>query len=154
MTKPLKEDSKTEFKSSFNDGVIESLSAFANTKGGRVLVGISDNGKPIKGFTTGDETLQNWINEVKNKTQPSIIPDANIINIEDINVAELAISEFPIKPIAFKGRYYKRMGNSNHLLNSSQVSDLHIQSLQLSWDSYPFSHRTFKDFNRNNQVIL
>ena len=75
MTKLLKEDSYTEFKSSFNDGVIESLTAFANTKGGRVLVGIADNGHPVKGFSIGDETLQKWVNEVKNKTQPSIISD-------------------------------------------------------------------------------
>lgn len=71
MIKPLIEDSHTEFKSSFNDGVIESLSAFANTKGGRVLIGIADNGKPIKGFTIGDETLQKWINEVKIATMGS-----------------------------------------------------------------------------------
>ena len=33
-----KENQHIEFKSGFNDEVIETLSAFANTKGGRVLV--------------------------------------------------------------------------------------------------------------------
>lgn len=51
--------------------------------------------------------------------------------------------------MALKGRYYKRIGNSNHLLNSSQISNLHIQSLQMSWDSYPFSNRTYKDLNEH-----
>ena len=64
-----------EFKSNFNDEVIETLSAFANTKGGKVLVVVSNNGEPVKNFKIGKETLQQWINEIKNKTQPSIIPD-------------------------------------------------------------------------------
>jgi len=106
MTKPLKEDSQTEFKSSFNDGVIESISAFANSKGGRVLVGVADDGQPIKSFSLGDETFQKWVNEIKNKTQPSIIPDVKIIELGGVRVGELTVSEFPIKPVAFKGRYY------------------------------------------------
>jgi predicted HTH transcriptional regulator len=52
--------------------------AFANSKGGRVLIGLDDGGKPVKGFTLGNESLQKWVNEVKNKTQPSIIPDAEV----------------------------------------------------------------------------
>jgi len=44
----LKEDLNTEFKSGFNDVVIETLSAFANTKGGKVYVGLDDSGNPLK----------------------------------------------------------------------------------------------------------
>ncbi|SMD00348.1 AlbA family DNA-binding domain-containing protein [Pedobacter nyackensis] len=72
----MDEDLHTEFKSTFNDAVIETLVAFANTKGGKVLIGIDNTGIPVNGFTIGSETLQKWINEIKNKTQPSIIPDA------------------------------------------------------------------------------
>ena len=69
----MQEDSHTEFKSSFSDAVIESLVAFTNTKGGKVLVGVDNEGNPIKSFTIGGETLQNWVNEVKNKTQPCLL---------------------------------------------------------------------------------
>lgn len=69
----LREDQFTEFKSSFTDTVIESLTAFANSKGGCVFIGVDDDAEPVKGFTLGNESLQKWVNEVKNKTQPSII---------------------------------------------------------------------------------
>ena len=36
---PIVENQNTEFKASFNTGVIESLVAFANTGGGTVYVG-------------------------------------------------------------------------------------------------------------------
>ena len=39
------EDINTEFKASFNDETILSLSAFANAKGGSVFIGIEDSGK-------------------------------------------------------------------------------------------------------------
>jgi len=51
------ENEQTEFKSSFSDAAIETLPAFANTKGGRVYIGLEDNGKPVKGFKIGTETL-------------------------------------------------------------------------------------------------
>src|SRR5262245_61563959 len=122
----MKEDSHTEFKSSFSDTVIETLAAFANTKGGRVLIGIDDTGSVIRGFTLGQETLQKWINEVKNKTQPSIIPDAEMVRIKGGVAGVLSIKEFPVKPVAFRGRYFKRIKNSNHQLNPTEISDLHM----------------------------
>ena len=143
----LKEDEITELKSSFGDGAIETLTAFANTKGGTVYIGIDDKGNPIKGFTIGTETLQKWINEIKLKTQPGIIPDAEISTIDGIKVGKLSVKEFPVKPVSFKGRYYKRYGNSNHQLSVVEISDLSLQSLQLSWDSYPAHGKTFADLD-------
>ena len=60
----MKENTFIEFKSSFTDSVIETLSAFANTKGGKVIIGIDDKGKPVKNFEIGIETVQKWINEI------------------------------------------------------------------------------------------
>ena len=36
----------TEYKSSFDKEAIESISAFASTKGGKLLIGIQDDGTP------------------------------------------------------------------------------------------------------------
>ena len=71
---PTSEGLHVEFKTSFNEDVIETLVAFANAKGGTVYIGIADNGD-VKGINIGKETVQNWINEVKNKTTSQIIPD-------------------------------------------------------------------------------
>ncbi|HEY9221988.1 MAG TPA: ATP-binding protein [Lutibacter sp.] len=73
-----KENQHTEFKSSFNDAAIETLCAFVNTKGGKVYVGLDDKGHPVPNFKIGKETIPNWINEIKNKTQPSIIADIQL----------------------------------------------------------------------------
>ena len=131
------ENENMEFKSGFNDEVIETITAFANTKGGKVLIGVTNKGIPVKNFTIGHESMQNWINEIKNKTQPSIIPDIDIIRFKGVDIVEISCQEFPVKPVACKGRYFKRVKNSNHLLSPTEIADLNLSSLQLSWDSYP-----------------
>ena len=64
------ESKTTEFKTSFNDEVIVSLVAFANTKGGSVFIGLEDNGT-ARGVSLGRETISQWLNEIKNKTAPA-----------------------------------------------------------------------------------
>jgi len=132
----MRETGHTEFKSNFSDSVIESLVAFANTKGGKVIIGVDDKGIPVKGFTIGPESIQKWINEIKNKTQPSIIPDAELMEISGGTALALWVKEFPVKPVSFRGRYFKRVKNSNHQLSLTEISDLHLQSFNSSWESY------------------
>lgn len=103
------ENSILEYKTSFNDAVIETIVAFANTQGGTVLIGVNNYGNPIKNIDYGVETFQKWINEIKNKTQPPIILDIKIIDYYNSKIAELTIPESPIKPVSFKGRYYKEL---------------------------------------------
>ena len=144
---PMGENLNKEYKSSFTDAVIETLTAFANTNGGEVLVGVDNNGIAIPGFAIGAESVQQYINEIKNKTRPSIVPDVEIYVLNGTEVIKFSVQEFPVKPVSFKGRYYKRIKNSNHQLSPQQISDLLLQSLQISWDSYPFQKATYNDLN-------
>ena len=145
-TLPTAESEKIEFKTSFNEGVIETLVAFSNAKGGIVYVGITDKSE-VTGIQIGKETVQNWINEVKNKIAPQIIPDAEIININNKTVVSLFAMEYPIKPVSTRGRYYKRVGNSNHLLSVAEVSNMHLQTVNSSWDYYPRPGKSVKDIS-------
>ena len=149
------ENQYIEYKSTFNDSVIETLSAFANTKGGKVMVGITDEGKVNTGFSFGKESIQRWLNEIKVKTQPSIIPNIDIVTFENHDIIEFSIQEFPIKPVSFRGRYFKRVRNSNHQLSPVEIADMNLQSLQLSWDSYTASELSLNnlDMNKVNKFI-
>jgi ATP-dependent DNA helicase RecG len=136
----------SEFKTSFKEDVIESLVAFSNAKGGVVYIGISDNAD-ISGVNIGKETIQNWINEVKNKKTPQIIPDAEIHTVNSKAVVSFYVMEYPIKPVSTRGRYYKRVGNSNHLLSVNEVSNMHLQTVNSSWDYYPRPGKTIEDIS-------
>ncbi len=144
----LGESEDLEFKASFGKEVIESLAAFANHKGGVVLVGVEDSGK-IVGVTFGPETVQAWVNQVKQSTMPSIIPDVELATLDGKQVVVIRVGEFPVKPVACRDRYFKRVANSNHRLSLTEIANLHLQSLQLSWDSYMDVNSTLNDLNRD-----
>jgi ATP-dependent DNA helicase RecG len=135
-----KENQQIEFKSSFNDAVIETVAAFANTKGGRVYIGVDDFGQPIANFSIGKENIPKWINEIKNKTQPSIIADIESEVLLGKEVICIKVSEFPIKPVACKGRYYQRVNGANQQLSTQEVAILHLKTFGSSWDYYPSPH--------------
>ena len=56
--KNLKESRKIEFKSSFGKEVIITLVAFANTRGGKVILGLDNKGK-VKGIELGPRLNKN-----------------------------------------------------------------------------------------------
>jgi len=53
------ESETLEFKESFGREAIETVCAFANTKGGVLLVGVDDKGA-IKGIQCGANILKEW----------------------------------------------------------------------------------------------
>src|SRR5665647_1882151 len=95
------ESETLEFKSSFSKEVIETIVAFSNTKGGRIIIGCNDN-KKIVGLTVADESIQKWLNEVKQNTEPSVFPTFDIVEIENKTVVVITVDEFPLKPISYK----------------------------------------------------
>lgn len=130
------ENEKVEFKMRFGDETIETITSFANATGGSVIVGINNSGQII-GINIGKETIQSWVNEIKNKTSPAQTPEIIEHKIDDKLIYQIKINEFPVKPVAFKGRYFKRIKNSNQLLSVNEISEIYLKSIQSSWDAYP-----------------
>ncbi len=97
------ERENVEFKENFGSKAIVAINALANTKGGYVIIGINDTAK-IVGVDTNKESLQNWLNEIKQKTEPSIIPDIYEILIDDKIVVIFLVPDIPIKPVGLQGR--------------------------------------------------
>jgi len=135
-----------EFKSSFNKSVIECLVAFANTQGGVILIGVNDNAKAI-GITLAKESIQEWINQIKQNTTPSLIPDFTVAKIDGKNIVVIEIKEFPVKPVSTSGKYFKRSGNSTHKMDLPEISNMHLQTMNLSWDFSPDPNHNIEDIS-------
>jgi ATP-dependent DNA helicase RecG len=54
--------------------VIETVVAFANAQGGQIIIGVADDGK-LLGVQLNPETVKDWLNQIKNNTYPSVLPD-------------------------------------------------------------------------------
>jgi ATP-dependent DNA helicase RecG len=130
------ESQQVEYKRSFGKEVIISLVAFANTEGGRVIVGVDDKGK-VCGVDLGPETVQRYLNEIKMATYPQLLPKMRVEKKDGGSLLIIEVTEYPTKPVAYKNRYYRRVHNSNQLLTLNEIVELQQQSLSISYDAYP-----------------
>jgi len=130
------ENETLEFKSNFNNELIETLVAFANTTGGKIIAGINPKGEAT-GISLNAESIQNWVNEIKNKTSPSLIPDVESVQTGNKTIVVFSIQEYPVKPVSTRGKYFKRIANSNHLMSIDEIANEHLKTINTSWDFYP-----------------
>jgi ATP-dependent DNA helicase RecG len=130
------ESETVEFKESFGKSTVNAAGAFANTKGGMIIVGVSDKGA-IRGVNVGDETLNNWVNQITQSTDPRIIPTVELNEVENETVVVIRVLESLMKPIAVNGRFYQRVGKSTRVLTSQDIFRMHLSSTRSSWDASP-----------------
>ena len=127
-----RENQNTEFKESWHDEFLKTICAFANTDGGKIYIGVYDNGN-IKGL---DETiLRDLLVTLPNKVNSklSIIPsilektENGLRYIEiDIIVSSVAIS--------YSGKYYIRSGSTTQELNGVPLMDFLQRKSGRTWD--------------------
>jgi len=89
------------------------------------------------------------------KTQPSLMPDVEIVNIGKFSAVRFYIPEFPVKPVSYRGKYFKRVGNSNHQMTLAEIANLHLLTFNSSWDSYPSSNYSIENISleKVNQFV-
>ncbi len=138
-----------EFKENFDKETIETAVAFANTKGGSIFIGVSDNGK-AKGVPVGKEMLKNWANQISQSTEPRVIPEIEVSKIAGKSVVIIWIKEFPIKPVSAKGRSFRRVENSNRVMTMQEIAQMHFHSVGMSWDKLPARDVTIEDIDLEN----
>jgi len=135
-----------EFKESFDRECMETAVAFANTKGGIIIVGVSDGGG-IKGVSVGKESLTSWANEISEATEPRVIPEVEERKVGGKKIVLISIREFPFKPVAVRGRCFRRVGKSNRVMTPAEVAEMYLQSLGTSWDALPASDANMEDLD-------
>ncbi len=93
-----------EFKESFSEGLSKEICAFANANGGKILLGISDNGN-IKGIRITNR-LKSQIYDLARNFDPQL--SLSLKEFKDVLV--IVIPEGRDKPYSTNGRYYLRNG--------------------------------------------
>jgi len=81
------ESETVEYKPSLSqtDKILECVSAFSNTNGGTLVIGVKDNGEVV-GVDIGKRTIENLANRIKQHTDPMVYPS---ICIEDLMLSML-----------------------------------------------------------------
>lgn len=123
-----------EFKSAFHTDVIETAVAFANTSGGHILIGLSNTGQLLN-TQFGMESLRDYVNRIATATEPSIHPEAKLVNGDNGTVIILSVQEFPNKPVSTRGRCFVRSGSTTRQMMPSEIAEMHLHSTGQSMDA-------------------
>lgn len=113
--------------------IIETISAFANTKGGIIIVGISSKGKAT-GIQIGEKTIEDLTNKIKENTDPKIFPGILVKKIEGKEVILIKVEESRSKPVFAFDRTYKRVGKSTVRITSEGIRRLALEGKKIYWD--------------------
>jgi ATP-dependent DNA helicase RecG len=133
-------------KANFDAECLEIAAAMATSRGGIILVGITPEGQIID-VQIDEADLEKWTTQIALATEPSVTAEAEIHRLGEKPVVVLTIPETPIKPVAVRGRCYKRIGNRNHLLTPAEIADLHALTTGHSWDSLSSDAATLDDID-------
>ncbi len=137
------------FRDNFNLEVIETISAFANLKGGTVYIGINETGNFNNDFRVNDQEIEIIIDKIKKKTQPAVDINVEIIEVQNNKILEINVLESTIKPVSCKGIYLKRINNSNQNFTLHEIATAYLNNFNNSWDCYTTKNYSIKDIDED-----
>lgn len=134
------ENKTTEFKREYMDDIKYAVIAFANTEGGKLYIGMNDNGIAC-GVTDVDDTMLRVTNMVRDVVRPDVtmFMDCDVETIEDKQVIVVTIQRGTSRPYYLQGKgvrpegVYVRQGASS--VPASQTMILNMIK-ETSGDSY------------------
>ncbi|MCE5341250.1 MAG: helix-turn-helix domain-containing protein [Planctomycetaceae bacterium] len=131
-----------EFKEHYTSKIDKDIVAFANTKGGHILLGVADNGR-ITGQKLNNK-IKSEIHNIARNCEPSI----NISRI--LQIDETAIVEIPEgdeKPYSCSGGYFRRLDAVTQKMSQREVRILFRQTDTVSFESQVCRNLNLKDIS-------
>ena len=100
------------------NAMADELAAFANSRGGSVIIGVDDKTRRVQGIPLDDlDTVESWVREICNDSvQPSLDADIRKQECEDSEGRIVAVLYVQVERSLFvhksPGGYFRRIGSS------------------------------------------
>jgi ATP-dependent DNA helicase RecG len=147
-----RENQSAEFKKSVGEWkeIVETISAFSNTRGGEILVGMLNSGKVI-GVKVGKDTIEDLTNKIVSNTDPKVYPKISVEKVKGKCIIVIEVKESAEKLVLAFGRPFKRVGKSTVRMSKDEYerSILEKHKDKLQFDKQICEEATLKDFDWN-----
>ena len=127
------ENQNIEFKQSWRDEYIKWICGFANAKGGKIYIGVDDDGNIV-----GIKNYKKLLEDIPNKVLDilGIIVDVSLLTQEDKNYIQINIEPYPY-PVSYKGQYHYRTGSTKKELKGASLDKFLLKKQGKRWDGVP-----------------
>ena len=131
-----------EFKERYSSRIDKDIVAFANTKGGVILLGVSDDGKVVGEKLTNK--LKAQINDLARNCEPTI----SIKKITQIDkTIAIEIEEGSEKPHSCGDGYFRRLDAVTQKMNQREVRLIFREANNMSFESLPCNNLSLNDIS-------
>ncbi len=145
------ESTTIEWKQSLAEtkDIIKTIAAFANTEGGKVLVGVSDNGQ-IKGVLVGKSSIEIFTNQIHQNLDPVIHPEIVTKMVIGKQIIIVTVKMAMDKGVLAFGRPFKRVGKSTVKMSKAEYERLILEKHkdQLQFDKQRCKKADLKDIDQ------
>ena len=123
------EDIDEEWKELWKPEYLKTISAFYNTAGGRFIIGRRDDGTFV-GIRDVKGTLKSVSDSIQN-----VLGISATVRSESIDDAVCIIVDIPKgrSKIDYNGQFYKRVGNTTHLIRREELKDIIADERGIFW---------------------
>lgn len=148
------EEGKTlEFKENTKslDKIIHTIIAFANTAGGKILIGVKDKTKEVVGLRHPIEEEIRLANAIADAIEPLFSPDIHVVSWRNkeflIIQVPHSIGPYYVKSKGLKKGTYIRLGSTNRLADTVILAELERLGENECFDEMQASNCSIKDLD-------
>ena len=146
----MAESQSVEYKESWRDEYLKWICGFANAQGGRIYIGIDDQGEVV-----GVKDIKKLLEDIPNKIRDKlgIIADVNRLEKDGIAYIEIMVAPSSV-PISFQGEYHYRSGSTKQLLQGTALTQFLMEKTGIKWDTVSVSNFTADDLDEVSVEIF
>lgn len=138
------ESKNIEFKTMLpqdSERYIKTIIAFANTQGGKLVIGIDDRTREVAGVEDDIlfQTMDSISNAVSDACSPQIVPNVEPQTVDGRTVIVVAVAPGPNRPYYLKSKgkergTYIRVAGTSRPAHPDKIKELEMEGARISWD--------------------
>lgn len=120
---------------------IKTVIAFANTSGGKIVIGVDDESREVVGVNEKEvfRIMDSIANAVSDSCEPQITPSISFQTIDDKCIVIIQIylgssRPYYLKSVGKDNGTYIRVGGTSRLADAMKIKEMEIEGHNLSWD--------------------
>ena len=140
----MPEGKTLEFKRDLSSpkNILKTLVAFANTAGGRLIIGVEDGSKEVTGVTNPLDEEERICNLIADSIKPRLVPNVELISFDDKTLLIVEVYPSGSRPHCIKREgaidgVYVRLGSTNRKADRELIAELKRSAEGIAFDEMP-----------------
>ncbi len=149
-----------EFKRDLSSprNILKTLVAFANTAGGRLLIGVEDGSRELLSIENPLDEEERLCSLIADNIEPRLVPNVELIAFGDKTLLGVEVYPSGSRPHWLKKEgpdngVYVRLGSSNRKADSDLIQELRRSAMGITFDEQSLPDRKVEDLDFEAAVV-